>query len=233
MKQKRALSDSPMQMLQVVVLKREDGTLDNERQYAKDYLLTMTKLIYKEAFKQGAKLHDHAIAPPVFVIGTDKQTYVIHNLQSHYTDKYKAVYALRLIVKQFVIQGEVPQFYYHFTEVRAYVTKGPNDPFQKYAEKMGIPFPGAPMTTQYMVTQETSDNYDIDLYDIDNTTGELTSINNGISTDVYDESSAKHKEKPGDYGGLFTHIVYKPEDAIEIKANMDIIEMKDIKEENP
>jgi hypothetical protein len=188
---------------------------------------------YKEQFYEAIvkeKLNlEHALVPGSFLLGTDKSNYFLPAIEMAADTKEMAVAILRNFIKDRIIKGETPRFYFHFSEVRTYQMKTETEEEKmlwEYFKRTGTPFPGsAHLKSQFAVTYEEVNNYSMDIFDIHPVTGKLTrdpitSINKSqLDKDIPDKNvtmeTAKNPEEG--YTGIFTHIVYKPDEAPEVK----------------
>jgi len=178
----------------------------------------MAKGAYTDAFAKGRDISESAIFPMCFMLGTDKTTMVIPNIESIISmSKQKAMVVIRKIRNDLIRRGHTMKFYIHASEIRMYDI--PRDsPAYEYAQRTGKVFPGTPIFDRFMINTETPEKVASIIYDIKD--GKFT-LNKELTRKV-DEAEITDVDESGKYQGLFTHVVYKPDEEIELEGERDM-----------
>lgn len=159
-------------------------------------------------------LNEHATHPMLFALGTDKVTVFFPDIEAKIREgKDVIVSVIRKIRDTLIMQGHIMKFFMHVSEARALevdlkTEQGRNAlAFYKATGRM---LPGLSIENLFMVIVEEPDKHTAERYNIDPVTGKLTLI-----PDDWGDSRAQIK-------GLFSHIVYKPDEEMELDIAKDM-----------
>lgn len=177
---------------------------------------------------------DEPLVFELFALVTSKAIYMMPGLESMLKSKSQAIGTLRKLRDTFIVDGHKIYQFIQMCEVRTYNIDKNNKIEMDYVNKYNKPFPGTKPTTNFLVSLEEPDRYGMVLYEIDRKTGDMIHVDRGsvtgFSNDVVTDMPIVEKQgifdlydNPDNYGGNYTHIVFRPEDADEIDANIGVL----------
>ena len=178
----------------------------------KEELLRVLKVDYKRIVSSGKQLGSKPIVPMMFLLGITGKLLLIPNIEVITTEKREIRGVLKALVKSYRERGNPITYFCHFTEALVLVLKK-GTPQHEYYERTGKIFPGTKKKTNFCITEETLTSCKVTMFKIDPETGEFTLNKDG------GESSPSREE----YGGSFSHLVYRPEDAEDLGGSVEII----------